>query len=155
MTVRFQNTTSDELILFHDFYHDSSEPDAPRAKFQNLTKEEQNLSYSKYTLNQIRTVVDDDRLIGFVGIYPDDDDVNIFYVVSPEERGKGYLVKILSLMIEYCHKEFSTYRQIRALTRAQNISSIKGLKRTAFLRKGSVIEDTQPDVTYEEYIFPL
>lgn len=156
MALKFQNTKADELILLHDFYFESSEPDAPKKKFHNLSKEEQSLVRSKYHLGQIRTVFDENRPVGFVGFYPDDaDSVNIFYVISPAERGKGYLAEILKLSVEYCRKKFSSYQYIRALTRDQNIPSIKGLRQSGFIRKGSVVEEIQSDIIYEEYLLHI
>lgn len=156
MTLRIRKTNKSEWILLHDFYHESPEPDAPKSKFEHLNSKDQQLAISEYSADSFKAVTDSDSLIGFVGFFPDDNEnINIFCVISPEHRGKGYFGKILELSIDHCRQEFSGYKYIRGLTRKQNGPSIRGLERSSFFRKGSVIEEVQPDVSYEEYLFPI
>ncbi|MGZ3768583.1 MAG: GNAT family N-acetyltransferase [Bdellovibrio sp.] len=156
MSLRLRETIEREWILIHDFYSESSEPDAPRSKFQYLNKTEQQEAASQYSSDNFKAVLDGDTLVGFVGFFPDDhDNVNIFYVISPVRRGHGYFSKLLALSLEYCRKEFVGFKYIRVLTRKQNTSSIKGLERFSFHRRGTVVEEVQPDVTYEEYLLPI
>lgn len=154
--IRIQERKEREWVLLHDFYHESPEPDAPGNKFENLSKEEKELAASHYASPNFKAVIDAETLIGFVGFFPDDNDnINLFYVISPEHRGKGYLSKILQLSLEYCRREFVGFKYIRGLTRQENISSIKGLERFSFVRNGTVIEEIQPGIVYEEYLFPI
>jgi len=156
MALKIQDTKANEWVLLHDFYHESPEPDAPKAKFENLSNEEKTLATSHFNLPNYKAVMDGETLLGFVGFFPDDDDnVNIFYVISPEHRGKGYLAKILNESIAHCRSEFAGYKYVRALTRKQNIHSIQGLVRASFIRKGTVVEEVQPDVAYEEYLLQI
>jgi RimJ/RimL family protein N-acetyltransferase len=102
-------------------------------------------------------VYDSDNLIGFVGLIPDDEEVilNVFYIISPEFRGNGFLVKILDLLKEYCRTNFQNYKSLSTLTRKTNLPSLKGLIRSSFVRVGEYVEESQPNVKYEEYVFGL
>lgn len=156
MSLRIQDLKEGEWILIHDFYSESPEPDAPKAKFESLSKEEKEQAALQYSSTQFKSVIEGNTLIGFLGFFPDDEyDVNIFCVISPQYRGKGYFPKILNLSLEYCRREFSGYKHIRGLTRKENTPSIKGLEKALFKRKGTVIEAVQSDIVYEEYILPI
>ena len=50
---------------------------------------------------------------------------------------------------------FSDFLNIRALTRKENHAAIRGLESHEFDRKGEVIEAVQPNILYEEYIYPI
>lgn len=156
MSIKFKKTTDEETVLLHDFYFSSVEPDAPKSLFKNLNDAEKSQAFNQFPVENYFTLVKEKELVGFVGFFPDDDlNVNIFYVLSPDHRGKGYFKEILDLSIDYCQKHFSQFNNIRALTRKQNLASIKGLERCCFERQGQVIEEVQPDVAYEEYVFPI
>lgn len=156
MVLTIENLKEGEWILLHDFYCESLEPDAPRKKFENLSADEKEKAAAQYDSDNYKSVWSENLLIGFVGFFPDDDDnINIFYVISPEHRGKGYFSAVLRSSLDYCRTQFGEYRYIRALTREGNTASIRGLERLLFLRKGSIIEEVQPDVVYEEYLLPL
>jgi len=156
MSLKFRKTTVDEIVLIHDFYFLSPEPDAPKARFESLSPQEQNAVFLQYPVESYLSVINENEVIGFMGFFPDDDlNVNIFCVISPENRKKGFFSKILSLSIDYCRHNFSDFLYIRALTRKENCASVEGLKRSSFIRKGEVIEEVQPNVSYEEYIYPI
>lgn len=151
-----QNLKENEWILLHDFYCESSEPDAPKCKFENLSEEGKLKASAQYCLDNFKSVYCEKLLIGFVGFFPDDNEnINLFYVVSPEYRGKGYFSAILRLSLDYCRAQFVDYKYIRGLTRKENKASISGLERFSFIRKGSLIEEAQLNVVYEEYLLQI
>lgn len=156
MVLRIQSLKEGEWVLLHDFYCESSEPDAPKNKFENLSAEEKIEAATHYRSDKFKSVLKDGVLIGFVGFFPDDDDnINLFCVVSPENRGKGYFSMILKSSLDYCRTHFVDYKYIRGLTRKENAPSIRGLERFSFVKKGSLVEEMQPDITYEEYLLPI
>lgn len=156
MNFKLRQTTFDELILLHDFYHESPEPDAPKQKFADLDKAQQDIALAQFPVSNYQSFESNKRLLGFIGFFPDDDlNINIFYVLSPQERAKGQFSKLITLAIEYGLEKFPECQNLRALTRKQNTFSIKGLERACFVRRGSLIEEVQPDIIYEEYILPL
>lgn len=156
MDLRIRNLKEGEWILLHDYYCDSSEPDSPKNKFEYLNAEVKNQATEQYSSNHYKAVLKGEVLIGFVGFFPDDEDnINLFYVIAPERRGKGYFSEILTASLDYCRNGFVGYKYIRALTRKENTPSIKGLERFSFHRKGSMVEAVQPDVVYEEYLLPI
>jgi RimJ/RimL family protein N-acetyltransferase len=156
MAATFQNLKSEEWILLHDFYFDSPEPDAPKNKFENLDEHQKKLAAEQYNSDHFKSVWIADALIGFVGFFPDDDDnINLFYVVSPPQRGKGYFSLILKSSLDYCRQHFADYKYMRALTRKENKASTKALERFSFTRNRSVTEEVQPDISYEEYLLPI
>lgn len=156
MGLRIQNLKNDEWILLHDFYCESPEPDAPKNKFENLSGKEKLEAVSHYNSDNFKSIFSKNGLVGFVGFFPDDDyNINLFYVISPEHRGKGYFSEILRLSTDYCRTQFVGYKYIRALTRKENTRSIRGLERFSFIRKGSLIEECQLDIVYEEFLFPI
>ncbi|MBC7457380.1 MAG: GNAT family N-acetyltransferase, partial [Bdellovibrionaceae bacterium] len=85
----------------------------------------------------------------------DDLNVNIFYVLSPNHRGKGYFKELLKNSITHCREKFYGFHKMRALTKLQNVASVKGLESCSFVRKGTIVENVQPDVVYEEYIYHM
>lgn len=156
MKVTIRELEKDEWILLHDFYSESSEPDAPQNKYETLNADEKLRAKNEYSSKHFRAVCRADSLIGFVGFSPDDDDnINLFYVISPDLRGKGYFTEVLKASLQHCRENFKEFRHLRSLTRIENTPSIHGLQRFSFIRKGSIVEDVQPDVTYEEYLLPL
>jgi len=156
MTLKIQNLAEGEWVLLHNFYCESPEPDAPKNMFENLSAEEKIEAAAHYCSDNFKSVLHADVLIGFVGFFPDDDEnINLFCVISPEHRGKGYFSKILRSSLDYCRTYFVGYKYIRGLTRKENAPSIRGLERFSFLRKGSLVEAVQPDVVYEEYLLPI
>lgn len=156
MVLRIQSLKEDEWVLLHDFYCKSPEPDAPKNKFEHLSAEEKIEAAAQYCSDNFKSVLKDGALIGFVGFFPDDDDnINLFCVVSPEYRGKGYFSTILKSSFDYCRIHFVGYKYIRVLTRKENSPSIRGLERFSFVKKGSLVEEVQPDVVYEEYLLPI
>lgn len=156
MSIEFRKTQDDEIVLLHDFYFASSEPDAPTSLFQNLNEAEKSKVIIQFPVESYFTFYKDKELIGFVGFFPDDNsNVNIFYVLSPEQRNKGYFKELLKIVIGHCQSEFAGFEFIRVLTRLQNTASIKGLQSGSFVYQGQIIEGVQPDVIYEEYIYPI
>lgn len=156
MSLKFRKTTFEEIVLLHDFYFNSSEPDAPKSKFENLSQEEKSSVCKQFPAENYLSLFKDNDLIGFVGFFPDDDlNVNIFYVLSPLHRGKGYFRDLLNISIMHCRVTFPEFQCIRALTRLQNLASIKGLEGCSFVRRGQIIEVVQPSVSYEEYIYQI
>ena len=154
--LRLQIPLKQELILLHDFYNDSPEPDAPRKKFNDLSKDEQNLALKNFNSDSHRAVFDESVLIGFFGFYPDDDsNINIFSVIDPNFRGKGYFIPMLTIAIAYVKFNFKDYKYLRALTRKNNKAALKGLLKSGFHYKGQLTEEVQPDVCYEEYIYEI
>jgi len=154
--MQFRQTTADEVVLIHDFYFSSPEPDAPKALFNSLSQEEKNAVFLEHPIQNYLSVIIGNKVIGFVGFFPDDEmNINIFCVISPGNRKKGFFGKILSLSIEHCRRNFSDFLNIRALTRKENHAAIRGLESHEFVRKGEVIEAVQPNILYEEYIYPI
>lgn len=151
-----QNFKKSEWTLLHDFYRESLEPDAPKNKFENLCEEEKVKAIAQYQSDNYKSLWSEKLLIGFVGFFPDDDNnINLFCVISPDYRGKGYFSAILRLSLDYCRTQYVGYKYIRGLTRKENTASIRGLERFSFIKRGSLIEDVQPDVVYEEYLLPI
>lgn len=156
MELILQSLKENEWILLHDFYCESPEPDAPKCKFENLSEEGKIEASAQYCSDSFKSVYNGQLLIGFVGFFPDDNEnINLFCVVSPEYRGNGYFSAILRSSIDYCRTQFVDYKYIRGLTRKENKASIRGLERFSFVRKGSLTEEVQPEVVYEEYLLPI
>jgi RimJ/RimL family protein N-acetyltransferase len=154
--LNFKKTTVEEIALLHDFYFESSEPDSPKSNYDNLSSEEKSAVPSQFPVGNYLSAMKENELIGFVGFFPDDDlNVNIFYVLSPRYRGKGYFRELLNLSILHCRNVYSDFKYIRALTRLQNLASIRGLERFSFIRRGQITEEVQPDVPYEEYVYRI
>lgn len=151
-----QSLQQDEWILLHDFYFESPEPDSPKKKFEDLSDEDQQAAAAQYRSDNFKAVFADKVLVGFVGFFPDDDDsVNLFCVIAPVHRGKGYFSRILQASLDYCRTCFAGAKYMRGLTRKENTASIRGLEQFSFVRKGSVVEEVQPDIVYEEYLLPI
>ncbi len=157
MRLRLQKPTESEIIKLHDFYQGSSEPDAPKKRFGELAADERSSALIMFSADDHFSLFDSENLVGFLGIYPDQDNliVNIFYVIDPVYRGRGYLSGVLESAKFYCIENFSDYSHIRTLTRKSNEASIKGLQRAAFMRKGECTEEAQPDIAYEEYLLEI
>lgn len=127
-----------------------------KALFDSLSAEDKRKAFVQFPVENYFSLDRGNEFIGFVGFFPDDDlNVNIFYVLSPVQRGKGYFKELLRFAIDHCQSEFSDFKNIRALTRSKNSVSIKGLKSCSFIRRGQVVEEVQPEVPYEEYIYPI
>lgn len=153
---KIQSLKENEWVLLHDFYSETPEPDAPKKKFSYLSPKEKEAAAQQYKIDSFMSVWNDDLLVGFVGFFPDDNkNINLFCVVAPEQRGKGHFSKILKASLNYCRVQFSDYKYIRGLTRKENRPSIRGLEKFSFIRKGSLVEEVQPGVIYEEYILPI
>jgi RimJ/RimL family protein N-acetyltransferase len=161
MGVILKKITQLEVIQLHDSYAASTEPDAPRMRFADLTDEEKQTALKHFSLDTHFTVCYNDEVIGYIGITLDGKliDINIFAVILPHHRGKKYSVLALPALIEFCRSQYPEYKQIRSLTRKSNIPAIKGLKSLPFIYKGVHVEeyDQNPenDVEYEEYILPI
>lgn len=157
MNLKLKQPTNEECILFHDFYSESSEPDAPKKKFEYLTDEEKSVALDQFHPEDHISAFEGNNLIGFAGISPDDKSINvdIFYIISPLFRGQGYLSKLLEALVNHCQENYKDYKFIRALTLKENIPSIKGLLKASFVCKGEYIEEVQPDVKYQKFLFQL
>ncbi|MNJ93362.1 hypothetical protein D3C87_110420 [compost metagenome] len=151
--MQIKKATKDESILLHDFYFESSEPDAPKKAFAELDAQEKEMALAHFSPDFYLAVHNENGVVGFLGLFPDDfDNINIFYVISPDHRGKGYLVRFLELARLYCRDHFPEYKYLRALTRKSNVPSIRALENAAFVRRGECVEEVMPEVTYEEYL---
>lgn len=156
MQFTIRSLKDDEWIYLHDFYCESPEPDAPEKKFELLNSEEKKKAKKQYCSDQFMSVLKNDTLIGFLGFFPDDEEnINLFCVIAPEHRGRGYFSEVLKLALNFSRNHFGSYKYIRGLTRKENAPSIKALERFSFVRKGCVIEEIQPDIVYEEYLLPI
>ena len=161
MGIILKKITHLEIIQLHDSYAESTEPDAPKMPFSNLTDEEKQKVLKQFSLDTHFTVCYDNEIIGYVGITLDGKliDINIFAVMLPIHRGKKYSALALPALIDFCRSQYPKYKQIRSLTRKHNIPAIKGLKSFSFIYKGVHVEeyDDNPknDVEYEEYILPI
>ncbi len=161
MAVILKKITHLEVIQLHDSYALSTEPDAPKIPFADLTDEEKQKALKHFSLETHFTVCDNDEIIGYVGITLDGKltDINIFAVMLPIHRGKKYSALALPVLIDYCRSQYPEYKQIRSLTRKDNLPAIKGLKSLSFIYKGVHVEeydhDPKNDVEYEEYILPI
>src|SRR3989344_4522035 len=104
MRLRLHKTTESEIVKLHDFYQESSEPDAPKKRFSELAADESNSALIMFSADDHFSVFDSENLVGFLGFYPDEDNlvVNIFYVIDPVYRGKGYLSGVLESAKFYC-----------------------------------------------------
>ena len=158
MGIVLKKVTHLEVVQLHDSYAASTEPDAPKMPFANLTDEEKQKALKHFSLDTHFTVCYDDEVIGYVGFTLDGKliDINIFAVMLPIQRGKKYSALVLPALIDFCRSHYPEYKQIRSLTRKHNIPAIKGLKSLSFIYKGIHVEeyDENPknDVEYEEYI---
>lgn len=156
MKLHLRRPQKSELILLHDSYFESAEPDAPKKPFALLSMQEKEAVSSQFDPDFHFAVCDGDMVVGFVGIYPDDEFMNIgiFYVLIPDHRGKGYFSLVLESLVAHCRQNYSNYRFIRALTRKNNLASIKGLLAASFVRKGECVEELDQPVAYEEFLLP-
>lgn len=116
----------------------------------------------QYALDQHYAITMNFEVVGYFGLYPDKDissQLNTFYVLNPQFRGKGLFRYFLKAMINYCRSTFSGIRELRAVTRASNVASVKGLKRNSFVHMGQHMEeysdDPKDDVLYKIYILDL
>lgn len=156
MNLKLHDLQQGEWILIHDFYQESAEPDAPAKKVSELSVEELEKIAKDYSPENYKTIKNGDTIIGFVGFFPDDDqNIGFFYVISPEHRGLGHFTAFVNLSLNYCRTRYPNYKFIRCLTRQENVASIKGLEKCAFIKKGEVIENVQPGVVYQKYLLPL
>ena len=161
MRVLLKKITQLEVIQLHDSYAESTEPDAPKKPFADLTDDDKQKALKHFSLDTHFTVCYDDEIIGYVGINLDGKftDINIFAVMLPVHRGKKYSALALPVLIEFCRSQYPDYKQIRSLTRKNNLPAIKGLKSLSFIYKGVHVEeydnDPKNDVEYEEYILPI
>jgi len=152
-----KESTREEIIILHDSYYCSSEPDAPKYLFHNLSSTEQMRVINDWGTENYLSLFDGGKLVGFIGHFPDEDfdNVNLFYVVIPSERGNGYLSKMLEAFKEYASINYYEYKKIRTLTRAKNFPSIKGLEKSSFVHQGEFREQCDPDIVYEEHFFKI
>lgn len=157
MKLYLRKPTDSEIILLHDCYFDSFEPDAPKKRYVDLNAQEKAEVFLLFDSDFHLAVIDGEKVIGFVGVYPDDHFlyVGVFYVIDPLHRGKGYFLSMLFALIKYCKEEYSNYKFVRALTRKNNVPSIKGLIKASFERKGECVQELDSPVTYEEYLLPI
>ncbi|WP_374079716.1 GNAT family N-acetyltransferase [Bdellovibrio bacteriovorus] len=157
MEVVLKEPTLSELIVLHDSYFESGEPDAPLSRFSEMSEVEQKAALIQFAPEFHFAAWVDRDLIGFVGIYPDEEfnNVGVFYLIHPSFRGKGCFSSLLTALVEHCRKRYPKYKFIRALTRAENVASVRGLLRASFLRKGECIEELHISVTYDEYLLPI
>lgn len=157
MKLFLRKPTDSEVILLHDCYFNSSEPDAPKKLYVDLNVHEKAEVFRQFDSEFHLAVIDGEKTIGFVGVYPDDDFlyVGVFYVIAPLYRGKGYFSPMLFALVKYCKEEYSNYKFVRALTRKNNIPSIKGLINASFERNGECLQELDFPVTYEEYLLPI
>ncbi len=161
MEIALKEPSDAEIILLHDSYFESPEPDAPKKLFANLTNEEKLKALKHYSKENHRTIYLKNKVIGFVGLYPDEkiESINVFAVIIHEHRGKGYSSLILNPLIAHCQMQHPQYKQIRTLTRRSNVAAIKGLNSLSFKHVGAQIEEYSEspdgDVKYEEYILLL
>src|SRR5688572_13864807 len=125
--IQFKTPTPQELVLLHDFYFRSTEPDAPTKIFSSLDSEETAEALAQYNSESHLVAREGERVLGFVGIFPDDESmfVGIFYVIDPIYRGMGYLSPILNALAIHCREKYPDYKFIRVLTRKENLASIK------------------------------
>lgn len=146
-----------ELIVLHDSYFESAEPDAPLKRFSEMSHLEQQAALVQFAPEFHFTAWCGDDVVGFVGVYPDEESVNVgvFYVIHPAFRGQGYFSLLLEALVNHCRQSHSGYKFIRALTRKSNLASIKGLLKASFVRKGECVEELSVSVLYEEYILPI
>ncbi len=146
----------DEVQLLHDFYFESSEPDAPKTRFAELTSELQSKVLSHYKLDQHYAVLLKEDIVAFFGLYPDAENsyLNIFYVLDPKLRGQGLFQSVLEALIQFCKDNGMS--SLRAVTRAENTASVKGLLRASFVHAGHHTEeysdDPKDDVLYDVYV---
>ena len=155
--MQLRKPTKTELVLFHDLYFETSEPDAPKAPFASLSEAEKEQALRHYNPENHFTVLHGDKLVGFAGLYPDDEqvDVNVFYIVVPAFRGQGYLSKILTLLRHQCQEHYPDYHYLRALTQKKNVPSLRALMRASFVRVGEYTEEDHPEVLYEDYVLEI
>lgn len=161
MEIVLKEPSHTETILLHDSYFESPEPDAPKNLFANLPDEEKLKALKHYSKENHRSIYLNNKVIGFVGLYPDEklESINVFAVIVREHRGKGHSALILKPLIAHCKMQHPQHKQIRTLTRKSNVAAIKGLKSLSFKHVGAHIEEysesPDDDVEYEEYILLL
>lgn len=150
-----------EVIQLHDFYFESSEPDAPKDTFSNLMEKEKIKARTRYSLDTHYIVLNKTEVIGFFGLYLHfgSQDLNIFYVMNPALRGRGFFIKFLHSLIDYVRSNFVSCKKLIALTRTSNYPSVRGLERALFVYSDTHTEeysdDPNDDVVYGVYILPL
>lgn len=148
-----------EVQLLHDFYFESAEPDAPKVRFSELNADQRSNTLSRYRLDQHHTVLLKEDIVGFFGLYPDAENsyLNIFYVLNPKLRGQGLFHSVLAALVQFCKD--NRVSSLRAVTRAANTASVKGLLRASFEQVGQHTEeysdDPKDDVLYEVYVARL
>ncbi len=123
-SIKLKRPTKQQCILLHDLYYEASEPDSPKKKFEFLSDLEKETAFDQYHPEDHLSVFENNNLIGFTATDPDNKfvNVNIFYIILPLFRGKGYFSKILSVLIDYCEKNYYDYKYIRTLTLKNNIA---------------------------------
>jgi RimJ/RimL family protein N-acetyltransferase len=154
MTISLTKASVEEIVILHDSYFQSAEPDGPKSAFAALSALEQKEVFKEFEPDFYFTAREGDKIIGFVGIYPDEEciHIGIFYVVAVPFRGRGYLAPLLVALVQRCRQQFPKHQFIRALSRKENLASIKGLQKQNFVRNGHCVQDVGEKVSYEEYL---
>ncbi|WP_413944521.1 GNAT family N-acetyltransferase [Bdellovibrio sp. HCB-162] len=157
MKIVFKELTLGELIILHDSYFESGEPDAPLKRFSEMSPLEQKLALEVYSPEFHFAAWSGEKLIGFVGVYPDKEPINvgIFYIIHPSFRGQGYFASLLEALIAHCRSKYPHYKYIRALTRKENLASVRGLSKASFTYNGECVEELPQLVSYSEYLLSI
>lgn len=158
MKITLRKPTKSEIIQLHDSYFNSAEPDAPLKAYTDLSADDQEHALRVYSAENHLTALYAEEVIGFVGIYPDDDFayLNTFAVILPEHRGKKYARLLFAAALDYCANHYGGYKFMAALTRKDNLPAIQGLKSYSFAHEGTVTQNINGnDVDYENYVLPL
>jgi RimJ/RimL family protein N-acetyltransferase len=77
----------------------------------------------------------DGTKIGFIGHFPDRNNLEIGYALIPSERGKGYGTEAVLVMVDYLFLSKNIVR-IQAGTNVENKASQKVLEKTGFQKEG-------------------
>lgn len=157
MEIVLKEPTLGELIVLHDSYFESGEPDAPLRRFSEMSEVEQKAALIQFAPEFHFTAWVGGDVVGFVGVYPDESfhNIGVFYLIHPAFRGKGYFSSLLMALVAHCREQYPKYKFIRALTRKENVASVHGLLRASFICKGECVEELHVPVVYEEYLLPI
>jgi len=144
--------TGQELFDLYELYRKAGGPDSPKDKLSSLSKAACEIAVSRFDKEKHFSIHFENEHIGFIGIYPNSSYANLFYIFSEEQRGKGYLILLLEDIKEYCLKNYETISTLIAVTRPDNIPSVRGLEKFGFQNDGEYSED---EVLYVEYSYLL